>query len=213
MAGASQAESMINDNGIMCTIGYIVNGDYCACVLPFATDGTIDKNESCSDFLNAFEDGPLDDFIALLSSDVYISFIAADGMIDGIAPWRFDFAVTDKPGTRGANPAPAQVSALLFFYEDGRDVDDGAKISIGKNFVSGISQDDLLGDIISDDLVVACGTFLDDVQNGFTDAKSNKWYRVLSKPAGAPGQPIKRTYNTGVRGYVCTQKRRLIPRH
>lgn len=209
-----QPTGMQNDNGLILTIGVGgADAGLSAVVLPMCSDSDIDKNKSANSFIDGFT-GDLSAFTGIISSDAFIAFIQVEGMVDGIVPARKDFAPTDQPGTRGAGLAPAQVSALAYWYEDSRDVvGPTEKLRVGKCFLPGLCKDDVGAVGIVSDVVDQIGTWANDLQAGITDGDGNTWYRVLAAPKPrTPGQDIRRTYANGGRNYICTQRRRLLPR-
>lgn len=214
MASIDQPDGMVIDNGLIVTVGFFVNTDRVAMVFPMCTDSTIDKNSSAGSLAGAFGDAIVSKIAACMAeTNTFARFTQVEGMVDGIVPGRDDYVPIDYPGTRDGTPLPSQVAALMYFYEDGRDVETGKRVACGRNFIPGISETDVTGTLISSDLQSAMNTLAEALQNGVDDEIGATWYRILAKPQGeTTGGSVKRTYQFGSRGYVCTQKRRLLPR-
>jgi len=207
--------SILNNNGAIVTIGIRVNTDRCAIVMPFVTDDVVlDELTFCNDLVITAQTHILTSLTAVMSVQSYVSFIAAEGMIDGRIPYRVDYAPTDHPGLLTGPPVPSQVSGLVIWYEDPRDVVAGHKLRVAKNFIPGLPSANVTGNIIDSALVDTLQALADNSQNGYeTNAGSGKWYRCLAAPRPrTPGTSCKRTTGQLGRDVVYTQKRRLIPR-
>jgi len=211
---AQQPTGMTSDNGVIVTLGLSVNGDRCAIVFPMVTDIAPTVPEHlCFNAVEAIRDGILDDLLAQLSSsDVFATFCQGEGMDDGKVPFREDYAAADHPGTRSGDAVPSQVAALMFFYADQEDLDPGQRIREAKNFIPGITSDVMSGNIIGSGVPAALGDIATTLQAGVTGGGST-YYRVLAAPRPrGTAQAIKRIITGNCRGYVVTQRRRLIPR-
>ncbi len=211
-----QPTGMKNDKGVILSIGFVGNAEAFELVMPIVTESsTMDASNLCSDAIASFQGVPITQLQDIISSDVYISFVQAEGMVNGMIPARDSFDPTVFPGTRGVAPIPTSACALGVIYEEPDDAAIGAKIGIGKSFFSGISKTDVSGNTITPTLVANILTFMTALQTGFTsilDPGSN-WYRCLNVPKPrAPGTNIVRTLVAEARGNIYTQKRRLVPR-
>jgi hypothetical protein len=204
-----------NDNGVVLTVGILSGPDRCAIVLPLGTDSSeIDANNLCADAVLAFNFTCMTLLTACLSTAAQVTFLSADGMVDGKTPSRQDFIPNANQGLRGENVLPSQVAALLYFYRDADQEVGTPRVKLGKNFVPGIANEDVVVDILSTDLVDLLITFSDSLQNGFPTQldSSKKWYRYLAMPKErTTGTSLIPTYLHGCRQYVGTQRRRLIP--
>lgn len=211
---ADQPSGMIIDNGVILTVGVQSGYDRVACVIPLCADDSIPPVSGCQSALEGWGASIRDSFLACMSSLAFLRFVQAEGMIDGMIPYREDYAPTDFPGTRGATIMPSQVTGLCVFYEDPADAVVGARMRVGKNFIPGLCADDIAQDFLVPDLVTAIAGFATAMQAGFAGSiGSHTFYRVLAGDVRSPaGTPIKRVITAQARGYVCTQKRRLIPR-
>ena len=208
-----QPSGMMNDSGVIVTIGIQNVLDRCAIVLPLGTSATFDKVLGCQQVCTGIFDTIMPLLLACISENSYVTFIAAEGMVDGVIPHRNDYIPTDNPGTRSGVPMPSQVAGLLAFYEDPDDATPGSRMRVGKNFLPGISTNDVEGDHLDDALLSAMQALSEALVSGFMDSASNEWYRVLAAPKPrTPGTALKRIAAHNERGYVCTQRRRLIPR-
>jgi len=215
MSSSTQPD-LTNDNGVVLTVGIVSNSDRCCIVLPIATDNTsLDDVTRCKDAVTSFA-AIIAQLQACISSDAYISFIQGEGMTDGMIPNRQDFTITTYLGTRDAPAAPSQVAALIIFYRDPAHALTGERMKIGKNFIPGLAQNDLSGDHVVAGLGANLQTFADTLQNGFNSSGgggSQKWYRYLNTPVPrTTGTHLKAVTGQTQRGYVATQRRRLVPR-
>jgi hypothetical protein len=205
-----------NDQGAILTIGLVINSDRVAVVEPYGLSGISGGAvELCFDLVASWRSAAATLFVNCVSSDGYISFIAAEGMQDGKVPYRADFDPSIYPGTAAAGATPNNVSGLIVYYQDPADVVAGHRIRVAKTFMPGIPSGNLVGDQIDSTQQASYNDYATIVQPGFdsTGFPSGKWYRMLATPKPrATTQQIMRTVNTITRGYVVTQKRRLIPR-
>ena len=223
-APITQPADMTMLKGFMLTVGVVVNNDRCAVVYPMAWDGTLeDDNAIAASLLDAFQNDAMVSFLTLISNNAYISFLQAEGMRPGNVPARISFDPSYAPGTGSAGPMPSATAGLLYFIEDHRDVGFGAhKIREGKTFVPGIPRDAVAGDVVNSTWTGLAETHTNILQAGLHPATIEPdltWYRVLAKPTSKPPAPpvddetpLKRVFYNGGRGYVVTQRRRLIPR-
>lgn len=213
---SNQPAGMTNDQGILLTVGASVNGDDMAIVLPLCTDYTPATDTSIAeDAVESFAAASISLLQACMSNDSYITFVAAESMIDGQLPYRADYDDTTYPGMGATGAAPSQVCGLVAFYQDPNDVLANAKIRVGKTFMFATPSSEISGDELSDAQVAAINAWASPVQQGIPSLAvgGSYFYRILAAPrTRATGQAINRTINAVVRGYVATQRRRLIPR-
>lgn len=213
---AEQPAGMINSNGVVLSIGMFANGEAFEIVLPMVTPSTIlDATNFCSDCVQSFENSPLPDLLACISVSTSVVFVAGEGMINGMIPYRDTFVIGTTPGTRGTGAAATNVAALGVLYEDPKDEPAGERMRIAKTFFSGIATADVDGNQIVAQLLANVQQFMQDCKDGWPsmlDGTSN-WYRVLASPKPrTPGTPIKRVLVPEARTNVYSQKRRLVPR-
>jgi len=213
---AVQPAGMLNDYGVILTIGVVNYADRSAIVIPLGTDDTaILDSERCYDVVASFLAQVMSSFTPILGNTAYVSFLQAEGMIDGMTPYREDYAAATYDGTGGSPALPSNVTGLIAYYEDPDDSPTGERVRVGKNFIPAVPSSLISGDIIDPTLVAAYLTFGDLLQEGFdsTAGSGYKYYRVLATPTDrTAGSPLIRTINARPRGYVCTQRRRLTPR-
>lgn len=213
---AVQPTGMKNDDGVIVTIGIETGTDRCAIVLPLATDVTsIGPEVICADAIGAVVVSVFPLLVPCLSSTANIRFVAGEGMIDDRVPYRIDYSVSDHPGTGGDDPIPSQAAGLIVFYEDPEDNTGGGRMLCGKNFIPGLPNDEVVAANVISTMVTKLNTLAALLQTGFPTGtvSGQNWYRVLATPKPrTSGTIVKRTITSMARGYVCTQKRRLIPR-
>lgn len=224
MPSGTQPAGFTMGKGMMVTIGVVINGDRTAIVMPMAYQGTpTDPNDVGQSAVDAVSSEVLPLLVPLISSDGYVSFVQAEGMLVGDIPARTNYAPTDWPGTGTAGAMPSQTAGLVVFYEDARDISvDAKKVSIGKAFIPGIPRDEVGGDTVSGAWQTKALTFALKLQNGFNSSTIEtilQWYRVAGKPVSDPALPppdastkLNRIFACAGRGYVVTQRRRTIPR-
>lgn len=221
-----------NDNGVILSAGLLVNGDRCVMVMPLLYDGTMDPVTGCVDAVAGFVSVPMAALIACLSSDAELTYVQAEGMVDGVVPYRTNFEAGSTPGTLSAGAMSSQVGALLDFYADPADLGPGDKMAVARNTIPGIPKAEVAGDTISGVLKLLVEAFGATLQPGFLSSISppNVWQRCLSVPVtvtpnplyppGRPknfytrpaGQNVRRTVNYSCPGYVATIRKRLTPR-
>lgn len=215
-----QPSGMMNDNGAVLTVGIQTSGEQTAIVLPIATETVMDPGDLCTRAVQDFVTGVLPALLDCLSSDAYVRFIQAEGMVDGKVPSRLDFTASDHPGTGAANTAPPQVAALIACYEDPADATPGARMRVGKTFLPGISTAMITEGNINGPEITLLLILTGELLGGWTNSVSGggHWYRVLATPF-TPGPPRTRPGGVGLkrcltivpRGYTATQRRRLLP--
>ena len=206
-----QPSGLVSENGYIVTIGVVGNADRTAIVFPLATNGTVDPITGAQDLITGIETTILDEITPCFSEDGQITFVSAESMVDGHLPARSDYDDNTYPGTRASGAVSSQVASLLIFYSDPADLPPDGRVRVGKNFIPFVPEDDLSGDIISDPLSSNIEALGYDLLNGFS-AGSNTFYRVIAADSTrTPGTPLIRSAQRTARGYVGTQRRRLIP--
>lgn len=206
-----------NSDGAILTIGLLVNGERCANVEPYGlAGGGVGPVLLASDLCNSWLAGQLSNYLAMISSDAQITFLAAEGMQDGVVPQRLDFAPGTHVGTNAAGASPTQVAALIIYYEDPADVVPGHRIRVAKTFVVGVPDGNIDGNAINSAQEGHLDNYGQQAQLGFASVlnPSSTWQRMLSvpKPRATPAN-IPRIVTFGARGGIYTQKRRLVPRN
>lgn len=211
-----QPSGMTVDNGVILSIGMFSLTEALEIVMPMATESTtMDGTNRCGDCVQSFIDAESADLQNIISVGTYITFIQAQGMTPGSIPFRQPFTATDLPGQRTGTPLPTQCAALGIYYEDPEDVPTGSKIRVGKTFFGGISQEDVIENVLVNALITAIQTFTQAMQAGYPSELdlSSKWYRVVAAPrSGSGSTTINRSFSAGSRGGIYTQRRRLLPR-
>ena len=209
----TQPISLNTDHAVTLSIGINVNGDRCEIVLPCATDDTtLSANDLCADAVHAVGAVARPLILSCISPDAYISFIAADGMVDGKVPFRQVYAPTDYPGVLTGAAMPSQVAGLLVFYEEGADVVTGERIRVAHNFIPGIPETEVTGDLVSASLFPALTNLALQLKGPMADTGTKNWYRVLAT-IRTTATAVRRIGNTGAREWVATQRRRLVPHY
>jgi hypothetical protein len=207
---------MSNSQGAILTIGMVLNGERVACVEPYGLDQVDpDKITFCDDLVTTWRTANMAAWLAMLSQDCYVAFLSADGMQDGAIPHREDYTPTTHVGAQAHPSLPSNVTGLIAYYEDPADVVPGHRIRVAKTFVPGIPDVQVVGQQVLTAQILLMATYSGQVQGGFASTlyPGQDWYRMLSvpKPRATDAQ-IPRTATNTPRGYVCTQRRRLIPR-
>lgn len=196
------------------SVGIQVNDDQCEIVFPMiATGSAPDTLDFCASAVRAFADTGLDDLKACLSEEVSIIGIQALGGIDGKIPFRENFTIGDKLGTRTGHPEPASVGAGIAFYFDPTDVSPGNKTAVSHNTIPGISEDDNDDKQLKDALIAAIETFLNHMIAGYTDpgGTGTIWKRVNKAVRDAAAEGIRIAVTAFVRKIVRSVRRRLYP--
>lgn len=204
---------LASDNGVILTVGILSGVDRTEMVFPVAAAGAVqDPNDLCLNCLNAFTTGLVfAKFLDCISSDAQVTYVQAEGMVDGKVPARKAYAAGAQLGTRPTGVMSSQVASLLIWYEEAADAVTGERIRVGKNFLPGLSEDDITGDIISLTLQGFILTFMDNMAQGFVAlVPAGTFYRGLAAN-NSPAGNVRRIGRYGVRDYVGTQRRRLTP--
>lgn len=204
-----------NDAGAILTIGIVNNADRSAIVLPCFTNSTaLEKNGQCEDAVASFIATALGGLLECMSSDAIVSFVSADGMIDGLIPFRSDFGSTDHVGTQPALTLPSSCGTLITFYQEAADETSPGRVRSGKTNIPGLSQANFDGESISVGQATSALTWGNFLQGGWpsiADTSSN-WYRGLATPKPrTEGVNVGRVNIVVVRSYVGTQRRRTVP--
>lgn len=213
---SEQPTSLVNDMGVVLTVGINVFSDRTAIVLPMVSNASsLTAVTLCEDAVQSFLDQAILQLQNCMSNDCYITFLQGEGMVDGKVPYRKDFTLDDFPGTYASITLPAQNAGLVVFYQDPAQVAPGARIACGKTFIPGLPQSMVVGSDILAELIGKMNTLGTKLQGGYpsTASSSDAWYRVLATPKPrTAGTIVDRTINRVARGYVSTQKRRMLPR-
>lgn len=214
---ADQPDDLHSNQGCILTVGVQSFNDRTACVMPFATDADnpiINRTTLCADLVTSFMAGPAALMQAGMSVDSYISYVQAEGMMDGAIPFRLDVAPGDLVGTRAGTTMPNNVAGLGVLYGEPDDIAPGDIMRVAKTFFPGVSKSDVVNDLIADALKTAYFTFLEGIQEGFASeaVPASKWYRVLAKASQSSfSELLRRTAVALIRKYVATQRRRMTP--
>jgi hypothetical protein len=186
-----------------------------AVVLPLFTD----KPDATPDWLSKDAVDTVDsvlvpDLRPCLSVDAYIAFISAEGMQDGVVPHRQDYSPTTYTGASTGHACPNNVTQLLVFYQEPLDIVGHARMRVAKTNLPALSIEQLDGGQINPTQVGFLQTVADHLQRGMVSDSDvgYYWYRGLAmpKPRNVSHNILRCTAQT-VRGYVATQRRRLVP--
>lgn len=203
------------DKGMILSIGIIANADRMQIVMPMLSDAStiFAAGIQASDLCKTAETLLIPLLQACMSSDASITFLSAEGMADGIIPARFDYGIATYPGTLDAGALPDNVGGMMVWYEDPRDAIADARARSCRNTVPGVPKSEYIGGAVSNVVQAALLAAATALQNGlesYTDAPQC-WYRALSRLPRDSSATILRTWNATARGYVGTQRRRLVP--
>lgn len=204
-----------NQSGVILTIGILAQGNRCALVMPVGTDSNLMTPVIlCGAAVLAFKANVLPDLLDCMGSEAEVTYIQGEGMIDGQVPFRQDYPPATYTGTRGGGSLPASCGLLLSMYEDPVDVVAGHKIRVAHNTIPGQSPDDWT-DGSPDLTIISNGdTIINTFVAGWNfdpSSGSDKWYRFLAATDRVVGTHIDRIATGQARGYVGTQRRRLVP--
>jgi len=213
--------TLASDKGVILTVGFIdmaVNRGQI--VLPVATDSAafIDVI-GCKLAVDAFVEHIVPLLLDCMSSDGAIRFVQAEGMDDGIVPWRHDITGTDGLGTGGNGGIPSNAGLLCTFYEEPLDTAPGERMRTAHNNIGNVPSEQWLEGTPSGPLLAAGQALIDVLVAGWLFEPaigSDKWYRVLAaKKRGIGGDPpatnLKRICAGLPRGYAGTTRRRQVP--
>lgn len=223
----TQPSNMPNTKGVHLTIGVVVNGDRMSMVMCEVCDASgLDKVNTCEDAVTSALSTLLPILLPCLAPGAYISYVQAEGMVDGMVPYRLDFGPTEHPGTgTSGDTMPSQVAGLLIFYGDPDDAVEGDRMKFAKTFVPGLPKADVSGDIVNSPTSSALVSLANMLQEGFVSSAfpPSKWWRVIAPPR-IPATPPKtgtvpapdgtyviRTRTSLARFYLATQRRRQLP--
>jgi hypothetical protein len=203
-----------NEFGAILTIGVRANFDRMAMVMPMVPDGgSLTDANRCDDLTQAVEATVLPVLVDCMSSSANVSFVQAEGMMNGDQPARRDYGDTLFPGTLAAKTVPDSCAGLICYYQETADVIPGHRIRTAKTFVPGLPDSLWDGDTIDPSIATAYNALATILQNGFhgvIDAAVT-WYRCLSAPDRNAVSQCPRVGGWQVRGYIGTQRRRMIP--
>jgi hypothetical protein len=206
--------SKVGLDGVILTVGGFSGTDRAACVIPLFTDDVgLTRETRNQDAVTAFRTTVLSQFLACISGNSQVTYLQSEGMANGSIPAREDYASGAHPGTGASNALPSNVTSLVVFYEEPADVVPPHRMRVGKQFIWGVPQATVTGDIISVAQIVALQTFASSLLLGFpTNHAGGNWYRAVAHCfPRLETTPIKRCGSLAVRDYVATQRRRLIP--
>ena len=215
---ASIQPSVTVSRGVILTIGGLVGGDRVATVEPYITDSTaLDDSLLCADLITSWASAARASYLAMLSASYSLMYISAEAMTNGEIPARADFTIGAYPGTIIGVPLPANVTGLLRYY---RDPDDAAllpsgRMTVGKTFVPAVPVANVALDIIDGTLQGVYLSYALAALNGWSSSgdSGKKWFRCVAKGPRSPfNSPVPRAIAVEADFYVCTQRRRMIPR-
>lgn len=205
-----------NDTGAILTIGCLCNGERLSIVEPYGLDdASADLSTFVKDLIDSWVAANMVNFLACCSQDLAIVFLSGEGMRDGRIPYRTDYAVTAHKGTISSAALPTSVCGLISYYCDPADVVPGHRLGVAKTFFPGLPDAAVTGQAVSSAQQLLYGNYASVVIGSFASVafSGSNWWRMLSapKPRSVSTQ-IPRIEVKVARGYVATQKRRLVPR-
>ena len=204
-----------SDHGVILTIGFVVNGERAATVLPvFVDTSAYIRRDLCQAAVDSATDQLVPSFAAQMSEQAYVSFCSAEGMLDGYIPARNDFLPIQYPGEITGECLPAQTAALLIWYAEPVDLPAGGRMRSAKTFLPGVPVSKISNGMLDLTYRGGLATMAGLLQEGWEDATdpSYKWYRALAAPQNrTTAEHVKRVSTATCRDYVSTQRRRLIP--
>jgi len=212
--------AMTTEYGAILTVGMKVHGDRVAIVIPIGTDAEPTNVDTlCNDLVEQFNSECMDTLTPCLSEDTQVCFLNAEHMEKNVLPSRMDLGGAEAiMGEAEGNAASCGTTGLCIFYGNPDDVPAPGRLRIGKMFIPGVPAGLITGDRVAGSLQAAYQAFADLLLEGFECglSQSTKYYRVLAYPRPQPvrgaGDSLKRCEQALARGYVATQRRRMIPR-
>lgn len=206
---------LTNTRGVILTVGILCNSERAEVVMPLSTEdpGILPANKNI-DAVAAFiaPGSGLAELLDLMSADAQVTFVQSVGMTPGSVPFRQDYTAGTYPGTRASLALPMQVAIAVAFYANPLDLGPGGRMRVGKTMVPGVADADVVGNTVVAGLISKMQTFGDLMNNGYvTVAGGGNWYRVVAAVGPANGLPLLRSTMIQARGYLVTQRRRLLP--
>lgn len=219
---ATEQPQVMNNQGVVLTVGILAASERTAIVLPMFTESTtLDDINRCTDAVNSFVTSALPGLLDLLCTDGGCSFVQGEGMVDGTVPYRTDFASDEQVGTQTPPALTGNTSALAVFYCDPADVGPSGRMTVAKNFIPGLPVSNVTLDRLNDFAISAVADWANSLVAGYASVidSGSKWYRGLKAPFVIVGgkktrprsTPIQRTILAECRGYLSTQRRRFVP--
>lgn len=199
--------------GVILTIGINVSGDRASIVIPVCSDEqSLTPNNLCESAITAANAALLNPICDCLSSSAFCTFMQAEGMKNGRPPYRADYG-TANPGTLSSGALPASCGALMTFYEDFTSEEVGARIGCGHNTIPGVPSSMFVNGYMQSTLFDNVLIVAQLLVSGFSDTGSSmpKFYRTLAACEREGDGAVKKIAYGVVRGYVGTQRRRIIP--
>lgn len=200
-----------SDACVILSVQMLIAGQRAEIVIPFgdsanaATLATI-----CKDVVDGFETVGIPALIDCLSNDSQVVGLSAEAMIDGGIPFRRNYALGTNVGTIAHPCVPQQVAALTAYYPNPDDLTVGNRVRVGKNFIPGVPETNVAGEIIDAALQAALQAFADLLVAGINGLGAAFYQRVINTDR-TPGATIYFALLGYVRDYVGTIKRRLLP--
>lgn len=209
--------ALTSDKGVVIVIGVKVHDDRACVVLPCATDSpSVNADILCSEAVLSAKEALVPLITPCLSSYAEITFIEAHPMDAGTAqPYREDFVVGTYPGEEVEEALPASVGGLMCFYQEPADGTPGAALRHSRMNLPGIAESMVTLSRLTTGALTDLNTLANKQVDGFKrTAGTITYYRVLAAPAADGGNAvnlIRLTQTPVARGYVGTQRRRLLP--
>jgi hypothetical protein len=206
-------DDAVNDDGIIISVGLVVAGERCAIVLPMVkASGDVDPDNAAAACVKAIGVGFVPDLCAFLSDQAYVSHVAGEGMINGGIPARLDYGSTDHPGQVDAEPLPQQVSILVTTYKTSSG-SFGDRQKVGHQYLPGFPVSTLVGGALPAPTISNIeDLFQNLIEYGYDDVDTTtNWRRYFAVPDRSTSAAMPKIGAYACRGYVGTQKRRLLP--
>ena len=201
--------------GVVLTIGMLSGGDRCSLVLPIATDSSAAGPITlCYLAVESVKANLLPSLLDCFGTEGEVTFLQGEGMASGTVPYREDFTSGTYVGTQGGGKIPSNCGLLIACYEEPADIVPDHKIRVAHNTIPGQSPDNWPDGTADSAIITAGETFAGKLLTGWRlnpVVGSDSFYRVLAAKRGTSGTGLDRIAATNVRGYVGTQRRRLVP--
>jgi len=213
----------VNDAGVILSVDIQSEGSFGQIVIPLANQAgeAINKERFCRNAVFAFVNDARDKLLDCMSVNASIIGVGATGMVNGMVPYRENYAVDAFPGTNepGEDVEPSSISVIALYYPNMEDYGPIGtfRLRSGRNYIFGVPETETGGNVITSGMkalveefaeAFITGIVYDDTGEG---GENITWNRVVNAVRGAAGQTIYFASSFVVKSIVGSVSRRLRP--
>lgn len=205
---------MLADDCVVLKIQMLAGSDLCEIVMGLGdVESLVSPSTSCQSAVETFIELGLSPLLACLSPDTSVIGVEAHGLVPGHIPYRVNFPVGTQPGTSEGTVMPANVSAIVHFYEDVDSMSPGNPLKPSRNSIPGLSEDDVVTKFLVSTLVDSLEAYAQTLVDGMaaSSGPAALWKRIMTAAVQETAAEVAVCVAKSVSAVVGSVRRRLKP--